>query len=155
MDRLIVKGLGRLDGTYEFDFGDLLGIGTPGSLTNREGHRIKTMSGVRAGELQDALIAGDNDVLLALAAIILARKGKVVDEQALWDAPMGSGIDFDLSGLEAEEDPPAEPAATPETEQQSTSGGGSSEQTSDSQANGQSPTGRPVSLMSVTSGQGT
>lgn len=156
-DKLIVKGLGRLDGEYEFDFAGMLGIGTPDSLTNREGHRIKTMSGVRAGELEDALIAGDNDVLVAFAAIILARAGKTVNEEQLWDAPMGSGVQFDLETREAEEEDDADspPPETGEDETDTSDGGTSSESTSAQKGNGQSPIGLPGSLMSVTSGQTT
>lgn len=101
MDKLIITGLGSLDGTIDFDIEELLA-----NLTNREIHRIKTMSGVRLGELMDALGAGDNDVLIALAAILLAQRGKRFDEDQLWDAPAGSGIAFDLADREGDAGPP-------------------------------------------------
>lgn len=148
MDKLIVKGLGRpVDGEYEFDFSSMLGVGTPDALTNREGHRIKLMSGVRAGELEDALMAGDNDVMVAFAAIVLARNGKTVDEDLLWDAPMGAGLSFELG--EREGVPPAEPAETPEPA--STSGGESPSSTSGHQENDPSPTTPPDSEKSAES----
>ena len=153
MDKLIVTGLGKhLDGEYECDLLDLALQANSGLLTNRELHRIKVMSGVRRGEFVDALSAYDNDLLVAFAAVILARKGKAVNEDALWDAP-ADAVTYDIG--EREPDPPAEPAATPETDSPSTSGGGSPSLTSENQANGQSPTGHPVSLTSVTSGQAT
>lgn len=149
MDKLVVTGLGRrLDGEYEFDLSGLLGVGTPDSLTNRELHRIKVMSGVRAGELEDALVAFDNDVLVALAAVVLTRHGKVVDEEKLWDAPAGSGLRLEI-GERDEDDPPVVPAETPD----SASGGGSPSLTLANPVSDQSSTGHPASLMSVTSGQ--
>jgi len=96
------------------------------------------------------LVVGD--LLVAFAAVILARTGKVVNEDALWDAP-SDAVTFDIGEREA--DPPVSPAVTPETDSPSSNGGESPSQTSESQENGQSPTGRPVSLMSVTSGPAT
>lgn len=154
-DKLTVKGLRALDGEYEFDRNDLLG-----SMTNRELHRIKLMAGVRAGEIQDALAAGDNDVLVALAAILLTQRGKLVDEDVLWDAPAGAGLiwEFDTADDEQEEGdagPPVEPAETPETEPQKTNGGGSGNPPSDPSGNGRSLTGLPVSVTSATSAPAT
>ena len=161
MDKLIISGLGkRLDGEYEIgDFLDLVTIGTPASLTNREAHRVKVMTGVRAGELMAALASGDSDVTVALAAVILERHGKRVDEDLLWDAPVDSGITFDLAERDTDEEdddesPPAEPAETP-ADESSTSGGGSSRLTLESPANDQSPTGLRGSEMSAVSGRAT
>lgn len=149
-DTLTVKGLGRLDGVYEFDRDDLLG-----AMTNRELHRIKVMAGVRAGEIQDALAAGDNDVLVALAAIILTQRGKQVDDDLLWDAPAGAGLVWKFEESEADADPPAIPAETPETEQPNTNGGESGNPPSAPSGNGQSLTGLPVSVTSATSAPAT
>jgi hypothetical protein len=150
-DRLIVTGLGKpLDGEYEFDIAGMLTVGHPQSLTSREGHRIKVMSGVRAGELEDALAAGDNDVLVAIGAIVLTRNGKRVVDDRLWDAPMGS-LAFDIAARDEQEDEESPPEEAPTTGP-SESGGASSSPTSDSpQASDQSPTGPPVSLKPVTS----
>lgn len=147
MDKMIVKGLGkRIDGEYEFSIADMMTLGHPESLTNREAHRLKTMSGVRLGELDDALGAGDSDVFMAIGAILLARAGKAVDEEVLWDAPAGSGFDFQFESLEEEaeagdgESPP-ESAASEPTETRSPSGGSSSAGAWEPPANGQSLTG--------------
>lgn len=149
-DKLIVKGLRGLDGEYEFDRNDLLG-----SMTNRELHRIKLMAGVRAGEIQDALAAGDNDVLVALAAILLTQRGKLVDEDVLWDAPAGAGLIWEFEESEADAGPPAIPAETPETEQPNTNGGESGNPPSGQSENGLSLTGLPVSVTSATSAPAT
>lgn len=111
--KLTVTGLGKLDGDYPFDYVGMMAMGHPEQLTNREGRTIKRMSGVRAGELNDALEAGDTDVLVALAKIILERAGRYVDEDALWDAPMASALKFDFQHEEDEDEgdadsPPAE-----------------------------------------------
>jgi hypothetical protein len=119
VDKLKVTGISKLvDGEYEFDLAEMMSLGEPGSLTNREGHRLKVMSGVRMGELEEALLAGDNDVLVALAAIVLERRGKRVDENMLWDAPMGSGLEIEIGDredtpAEGEEIPLDEGAETP------------------------------------------
>jgi hypothetical protein len=106
---------------------------------------------VRAGEIEDALKAGDNDVLVAIAAVILARYEKRVDEDMLWDAPMGSGLQFVIEGPQ---DPPAEPPATGETtEPQNDGGATSTDAKSDSPESVPSPTGPPPSGTSSTYAQ--
>ena len=139
-DTLIVKGIPGLDGEYPCNLTDMALEGLPESLTNREGHRVKVMSGVRAGELLEALNAGDNDVFLAFAAIILTRNGKRFDEGVLWDAPMGVGVTFDIAPrTEGEDDEdPRMPAASGQPEQ---SGGTSGEQSSETSPTDPSPTG--------------
>lgn len=146
MDKLIVKGLGkRLDGEYEFDLAGMMTLGHAESLTNREGHRIKLMAGVTQGQMEDALIAGDNDVLVALAAILLNRAGKSFDEDILWDAPMGAGLNWEIEEREEVEDE-RPPESEPETEPPKRSGGPISlHETSESRENGLSPTGPPSS----------
>lgn len=135
-DKLIVKGLGAIDGEYEFDLYELLGIGTSTSLTNRELHRIKEMTGVRAGELIESLAAGDNDVVVGLAAVILTRNRRAFTDDLLWDAPAESSLAFQLADREADPQTPTEEAET-----SSASGGVSSTPPSAKQENGQSPTG--------------
>lgn len=144
-DKLIVTGLGRLDGEYDCDLTAMLTLDHPQALTNREMHRIKTMSGVTAGRLADALSDGDSDVLLALAAIVLARHGKRFDEDTLWDAPMGSGVTFHIADREEEEDL-SPPASTPPSD----GGESSSSETAALRASGPSPTGSPSSAMPST-----
>ena len=95
--KLTVKDTPPLDGDYEADF-DI------GRLKNDELRVIKRISGVRAGELQEALKAGDNDLLIAYAVVFLTRAGKDPDmaEQLLWEVPVGS-IDFDTTAEELAE----------------------------------------------------
>jgi acyl transferase domain-containing protein len=112
VDKLTIDGIAaNLDGVYEFDFEELLD-----TLTNREIHQIKLISGVRLGELNDALNAGDNDLIIAFAVIILRRRGKRIDEDMLWDAPAGTKILLDLDDRQEQQEdaggPPAEAPAT-------------------------------------------
>ena len=144
MDKLIVTGLEELDGEYDCDFTEMtLLVGEPQSLTNAEGHRIKTMTGVRAGELYEALTAGDNDVLVALAAIILTRAGKRFDESRLWDAKIGA-IDFKFESP-AGGDVQVPPAERTAPDEPSTNGGGSGGPESGQSPNGPSGTGQSTS----------
>lgn len=151
-DKMIVTGLGRpLDGEYEFDLAGMFTIGHPDCLTNREGHTIKQMTGLRAGEFQDALSVGDSDTFVALATVVLNRAGKRFDPDLLWDSPIGAGIQILPEQIEEDDDdiPPASgqpvsaPTALPET-----SGGSSSTPSSDA-TNGSDPS-RTGSLHSAT-----
>lgn len=154
-DKLIIQGIDGIDGTYEFSFAELLNIGTSGALTQREGHRIKVMTGLRQGEYEDALMAGDGDMMVALAAVILTRHGKTFSDDALWDSPIGS-IGFEAAAVDEEDDagpppqPPAEPQSTPDV-----SSGSDTESGSESPENGQSRTGHPESVRSAISGLAT
>jgi hypothetical protein len=110
-------------GEYEFEV----------DFTNREFHRIKLMCGLRAGEIYPAFEAGDTDVAVALAAVILSRHGVEASGDILWDAPAGK-ITFDFTrGIDA--------APPPKADQ--TSSGGFSKQDLAPQANDQSSTGDP------------
>jgi hypothetical protein len=108
--KLIVKDTPGLDGEYDADF-DFA------ALTNNELRVIKRLSGVRAGELQEALKAGDNDVLVAFSVVWLTRAGKdpAMAEQLLWDAPVGA-LDLDTTEagdvVEADARPPDSPTAS-------------------------------------------
>ncbi len=145
-DKLIVTGLDALNGEYDFSIIEMMSIGMPDSLTNREGHELKKATGVRIGELEDALAAGDNDVLVQFAITILRRTGRRVDEDKLWDAPMGTLIQFDFASLRMEdedvedenrppEESPLDESGSTETEDVSSrSGGGSLRRISGSQA---------------------
>lgn len=78
---LTVEGVPPWDGSYEFeDF----------AFTNRELHRIKQISGVRAGELIEALDVNDTAAMVGVATVILARSDKLVDPDDLWDSTVGS-----------------------------------------------------------------
>lgn len=81
-------------------------------FTNRELHTIKKVAGVRAGEMQAAMEAGDNDLTIAMALIAVQRTGAArptLDE--LWDLPVDA-----ISVDAGEEDPtPAGEPGTPQT----------------------------------------
>jgi len=100
--KLIVKGLGGLDGEYEFPLEGMLTLGDPECLTGREGHRIKQITGLRMGEFMDAVEAGDSDTMIAIGLTVLNRAGKRVDEDTVWDAPLGS---FEFAPIKKEEEP--------------------------------------------------
>ncbi len=154
LDKVIVKGIPGLDGEYECDIVGMLIQDHPETMSNREGHRVKVMSGVRAGEYDDALQAGDNDFFLALAAIVLTRRGKRFDEAVIWDAPMGSGVTLEIADREADGDPlqaPPAGASSSISEPPSSPGGNGGEATSDSPPSDPSPTGAAPSATTSTS----
>lgn len=159
MDKLKIDKLHpTIDGEYEFSLSGLLSIGGPDSLTNRELHVIKTLSGVRLFDLDEAILHGDNDVLVAITKIVLARHGRQVLDDVLWDAPLGR-IEMDLE--EAEDDAGPPPMPTSEPESHASNGFSSIDSASDSMtllespANDQAPTGNRDSERSAISGQET
>jgi hypothetical protein len=156
-DKLVISGLGKLDGEYPFDFLDLLVEGRPGSLTHRELHRIKMVTGLRAGEFEDAWRNGDNDLYIVLSLVILTRAGKSYDDDLLWDAKAGQ-LQIVLGEREEEDDvdpPVSEPPVSEQSEQPAQSGGDSSPSISVNQANGLSHIGPPALARSATSGLAT
>lgn len=106
----------QLDGRYELD-GD--------TLTNREYHEIKRISGCRASEVNDAIQAIDLDVIVALALIALRRGDRNFPEAeaTLMDSEGGS-IKL-IDGADA--DPPAGAAPAVAPDSQSSGSGGTSE----------------------------
>src|SRR5687768_106379 len=91
MTKVLLKGVHpALDGAYEFD--------PESGWTNFELHAIKRATGLAAGELEDAYARHDNDVVVALAMVVLLRDGKMNGQtpwsseqmQALWKAPLGA-----------------------------------------------------------------
>lgn len=93
----------------------------PDGVTHREAARIKSSTGLRLGEIGDALERGDPDVVLAFALIAAARVGDIIDEDSLWDLELGSiRLDSDEDDAEdptaaAEEDAAADDAKTATT----------------------------------------
>ncbi len=140
----------QLAGEYDLDIS---------SFTNRELHEIKVETGVRAGEIEEAFAAGDNDLMVAITLIVLQRSGKGTFAQlrdAVWDLPAGS-VQFDLTD---EEKNAAGDDALPPTSglDSSTNANGSSGSsgpdlsgTGDDPANGQSHIGSPLSDTGATS----
>lgn len=114
MSTVVLTGVQPWDGTYVFeDF----------NLTNRELHRIKEISGIRAGELIEALEANDRAAFVGFAVVMLARHGKTVHPDDLWDGDSAS-IRIVL-GDEVEEDagPPTVPPDVAVTESTGTGSG--------------------------------
>jgi hypothetical protein len=92
-----IEGIPPWDGVYELDLT---------YFTNRELHQIKVVSDVRAGELSSEFARGNNDLVVAVAAIALKRNGKEVPIDELWDAPVGKIVLEDDAEVE-DVDPPS------------------------------------------------
>lgn len=131
-----ISGIPGLDGDYELDLA---------TLKNKDFRRIKQMSGVRALEMEDALGHGDNDVIVAFAAIGLERAGRRFLEDQLWDAPLGS-----ITFIGDEEEAEAE-AKDPTQSDQPSSEPPSDETTGPSS----SPIGNGIPTPSTQNGTGT
>jgi hypothetical protein len=61
------------DGTYEWD--------PERQFNGHELHIVKKVAGVRLGEIEEALTAGDYDVIVAITAIMMCRSGRVTRAQ--------------------------------------------------------------------------
>lgn len=152
--RVTIKGLPGLDGEYDTVLAEQ-------PLTNREMRMIRKISGVRGGEVIEAIRSSDNDFFIALAVITLARFGKPPEavEEMLLDAPIGtSQVDMSYGEPEAESDarPPESPTVSGDENLPEESGDGSvstpssgngSEQLSDPNPPSPSPTGHLPSGM--------
>lgn len=108
MTHFHIEGLPPFDGDYPCDLT---------YFTNKELHTIKTLSGVRAGEMEEALAAEDNDLIVAFCVIALERAGKTMTRDAtdvIWNAPIGK---ITFVAEEDEESPPGEapPSETSES----------------------------------------
>lgn len=97
MDKFVVTGIPAFNGDYPVDIS---------SFTMRELQIIKRMSGVRAGELEEAFKAGDTDLLLAIAVIAVRRNGKQWEafEKLAWESDVAS-ITFEGEEVAEEADP--------------------------------------------------
>jgi hypothetical protein len=144
MAKFKLEGIPPYDGEYDMDYS---------TITNREFHTIKRISGVRAGEVDAALNAGDNDVIVAFTVIALQRAGHNVQEDAIWDAPVGRVSVINEKAEEPERPPVSplengpqnEPASSePANEKNGTSGVRSSN-AGGQPPNDQSRTGSPPS----------
>ena len=117
--KLVINGVPPWDGEYEFEsFAD---------GTNREYNRIKDICGVRAGELIEALSAGDTGAWVAFTVMIPARHGKDVPPDTLWDAPENA-INFD-AGTGDDAGPPTVQESNSGSTVNGSSSGASSEST--------------------------
>jgi hypothetical protein len=103
-DRIVIEGIPRYNGDYPVELADR-------PFTMREFHLIKKISGVRLGELMDAMAAGDTDVIIAMAVIALIRNQKISKEQAL---PVSEALlESDVGSIIYVDDEEAEPVPPP------------------------------------------
>lgn len=130
MDKLIIEG-SPYAGEYDCDdISDFVS-----SLNMGELHRIKKLTGLRAGEFGEAFDTGDSDLTVGIAAVVLERNGKRVVDDLLWKA---TAIRVSI-GDDGEEDDASPPDGTPSP---TPSGGSSGKRTSASRrAKSPSPTG--------------
>jgi hypothetical protein len=91
-----IEGILGASGEYPFDLDER-------PFTSGELHLLKEISGVRAGELMEAMEAGDTDIMVALAMIVLNRHGKTVPLRLLWESTLGQ-LTFDFQSEPEEED---------------------------------------------------
>jgi hypothetical protein len=134
MPNLKIVGVPPFDGEYPISLD---------TFNGHELHTIKQISGVRGGELMEALNAGDYDLLIAFAVIGLRREGKVVHPDQLLAADLGA-IRLEKTAeeeaeerAEAEQRPPS--SASP-------SGSASAPADSDAPNGGTPPSGPDSSL---------
>lgn len=84
----------------------------PESVTHRESKRIKSVTGLRMGEIAEGLETGDPDVLIAFAVVSAERQGERLDVEALYDLELGTirleGDDEDPTLADAADAAPAD-----------------------------------------------
>ncbi len=116
------------DGTYDLD------MDVP--FNGRELHVVKELAGVRLGEIEEALQAGDYDVFIAFAAIALTRAGKITKDQTI-RAARDVLLEADGGNITLEADPePANPPEQKPSEPPSELGASESSTSSSSDLNG-------------------
>ena len=82
----------------------------PVEFTGRELLYVQEVTGLRAGEIDEAATAGDVTALCALTAIAMRREGRDVEVGELLDLSFGNG-DTGIDFLEDDGRPPSEGAA--------------------------------------------
>lgn len=148
-DLVIIEGVPPHDGEYEIDFT---------SLDMDEFHLIKRLTGIVAGELEDALARIDTDVFVGLAAVVIQRSGKRITanvENQLWKAKLGQirvKLEPDSPPVMSQKTPPSS-TDEPEqpTEPTSSSGDDGKDVSETSEADDPEATGQPGSEPSPTS----
>jgi len=93
--KIKIDGVPGFNATYDLDMT---------YFTMRELHTVKTIAGVRAGEMSEAITAGDNDLMVAFAVIAVGRSGKTIHPDLLWDARSGT-ITVIADDVPEDEDP--------------------------------------------------
>lgn len=146
---VIIEGIPPHDGEYEIDLA---------SLNMEEFHMIKRLTGLVAGEVEDALLRIDTDMFVGLAAVVIQRSGKRVTqnvENQLWKAPLGAikvKLEPDNPPAESQKTP-LNPSGGPEQPSEATGSSGSDgKDDSETEAEATPPdTGQPGSALSVIS----
>lgn len=142
MPKITVDGVPGLNGQYLLELTE--------GFTNGDLHTIKKISGVRAAEIGEAFEKRDNDLIVALTILAIRKTGRIIPDDALWDAKVGAITfeDTELERVAAEElnglPPESRPdGGGPTTANASSSGNGSSDD-GDQQEVHPSPTGVPI-----------
>ena len=99
--QLVIK---KPDGDERFE--------VPENFTYRELKTVRQITGLRPGEFEEALAAGDSDFIIALAVISGARSGVQVDPEDLLDLEIGA---IELEGDEPDPTAGADAQEAPET----------------------------------------
>lgn len=87
MAKIVIKNQPGLDGSYDLELG---------TWDFDEFRIIKKEAGVRAGEIEEAMRAGDSNLIVAYAIIALKRAGRDVVPERLWKANI-EDIEFDTT----------------------------------------------------------
>lgn len=92
---IVIEGLRPYDGAYPIDIENE-------PLTSREWRFVKQISGLVAGEFDQASSRGDPDVLIAIATIALFRNHKIQREQVLEVAELLTDLPLDGEKIKLE-----------------------------------------------------
>jgi hypothetical protein len=126
--KLKIEGVPPYDGDYNLDIA---------AFTGTELHTIKEISGVRAGELQEGLQAGDYDLVVAFTVIVLQRAGRDVDPAEIMAATVGAiTVDLQTEIEVVDERPPASPGPNGMTGGEPNGSGGAESKSSLSETSG-------------------
>lgn len=87
----------------------------PESFTYRELQTIKTVTGLRPGDFENALTSGDPDIVIALAVICSGRAGHKITPDMLLDLEVGA-----ISVDDDEEESPTTAATAAATDEDQT-----------------------------------
>jgi len=110
LPKLTIRDTGPLlDGDYE--------LAMP-PYTQKEWHQIKSRTGLRPLDLEDAWQSGDPDVMAAFAWVSATRAGKEPNMawNALGELDVFTSLTFDFGEEEEEEPVPLEPTTPTDTE---------------------------------------
>ena len=148
-DMVIIEGVSPHDGEYEIDLA---------TINMEEFHLIKRLTGLVAGEVEDALMRIDTDIFVGLAAVVIQRSGKRVTanvENQLWKAPLGAlrvKLEPD-SPPEKSQEMPRSSNDEPNQQSEGTSSSGDDGKDASETSEEDSPqaTGQPASGLSVIS----